>query len=84
MLPGQISDTLKIMRKVQANFSDSVLFSLMRQYTPIGNNLPDELNRTISDYEYVIAADEFEALGLEGFIQSDEAVGTDKIPKFNL
>ena len=27
---------------------------------------------------------EFEALGLEGFIQSDEAVGTDKIPKFNL
>ena len=84
MLPGQISDTLKILRKVQANFSDSVLFSLMRQYTPIGNNLPDELNRTISDYEYVIAADEFEALGLEGFIQSDEAVGTDKIPKFNL
>ena len=84
MLPGQIYDTLKIMNRVHTKFGDSVLFSLMRQYTPIGNNLPDELNRTINDYEYITATEEFEALGLEGFIQSNDAVGTDKIPEFNL
>ncbi len=84
MLPGQLSDTVKIMKNVQKYFDGEALFSLMRQYTPMGNSLPDELNRTISDYEYITATEEFEALGLEGFIQSDSAVGTDKIPKFNL
>lgn len=84
MLPGQIDDTLKIIRNTEKYFKNTVLFSLMRQYTPIGNNLPDELNRTISDYEYATATEEFEALELEGFIQSNDAVGTDKIPDFNL
>ncbi|MBE6761732.1 MAG: radical SAM protein [Ruminococcaceae bacterium] len=84
MLPEQISDTLKIINKVHANFKGLALFSLMRQYTPMGENLPDELNRTVNDYEYSLASEEFELLGLEGFIQSDTAVGTDKIPNFNL
>lgn len=84
MLPGQIDDTLKILRNTERHFKDNILFSLMRQYTPIGDNLPDELNRTISDYEYKVASEEFEVLGLEGFIQSNDAVGTDKIPEFNL
>ena len=84
MLPGQLSDTLKIMRNAQKYFGEKALFSLMRQYTPIGSDLPDDLNRTINDYEYLTATEEFEALGLEGFIQSDQAVGADKIPKFNL
>ena len=84
MLPNQLSDTLQIMGKVQKYFDDKVLFSLMRQYTPMGENLPDELNRTINDYEYSVASEKFGRLGLYGFIQSDQAVGTDKIPKFNL
>ena len=83
MLPGQLSDTLKIMNKVKKYFNDTALFSLMRQYTPIGDNLPDELRRTISDLEYSTATEEFEALGLEGFVQSDSSVGTDKIPNFS-
>ena len=84
MLPNQLSDTLQIMGKVQKYFDDKVLFSLMRQYTPMGENLPSELNRTINDYEYSVASEEFDRLGLYGFIQSDQAVGTDKIPEFNL
>ena len=83
MLPGQLSDTLKIMNKVKKYFNDTALFSLMRQYTPIGDNLPKELRRTISDLEYSTATEEFEALGLEGFVQSDSSVGTDKIPNFS-
>lgn len=84
MLPSQISDTIKIMNKVKENFDDTVLFSLMRQYTPMGDNLPDELNRTINDLEYSLATEEFETLGLEGFVQEEKSVGTDKIPDFNL
>lgn len=84
MLPNQLSDTLQIMGKVQKNFSHNALFSLMRQYTPMGSSLPDEINRTINDYEYSLAREEFERLEFDGFIQSDQAVGTDKIPKFNL
>lgn len=84
MLPNLLSDTLQIMGKVQKYFDDKVLFSLMRQYTPMGENLPSELNRTINDYEYSVASEEFDRLGLYGFIQSDQAVGTDKIPEFNL
>lgn len=84
MLPGQISDTLKIMNRVNSIWGSSIVFSLMRQYTPIGNNLPDELTRTVNDYEYITAIEEFEVLGLEGFVQSDSAIGVDKIPQFNL
>ena len=84
MLPNQLSDTLQIMGKVQKNFSHNALFSLMRQYTPMGSILPDEINRTINDYEYSLAREEFEWFVFDGFIQSDQAVGTDKIPKFNL
>lgn len=84
MLPGQLSDTLKIMRNIQNNFGTNVLFSLMRQYTPTNANLPDDLNRTINDYEYSTAVEEFETLGLEGFAQSEQSIGTDKIPEFNL
>ena len=82
MLPNQIDDTLKILRNTEKNFKNNILFSLMRQYTPI-NLLPDELNRTINNYEYSLATAEFEALGLEGFIQSNDSVGTDKIPDFD-
>jgi putative pyruvate formate lyase activating enzyme len=84
MLPEQLSDTLSIMRSVERSFGNFVLFSLMRQYTPIGNDLPSELTRTINDYEYYAAKGEFEALGLEGFVQDDTSVGSDKIPEFNI
>ena len=84
MLPGQLNDTLNILRNIQKCFGDKVLVSLMRQYTPVGTELPDELSRTINDYEYQSAKEEFEDLGLEGFIQSSQAVGADKTPKFNV
>ncbi|MBQ9919903.1 MAG: radical SAM protein [Clostridia bacterium] len=84
MLPEQISDTIKIMRMVQNRFGDTVLFSLMRQYTPLGDDLPNELKRLISDHEYSLAKAEFEELGLEGFVQDETSVGSDKIPEFNI
>lgn len=84
MLPEQISDTISIMRMTSKHFGSLVLFSLMRQYTPLGNDLPNELTRQINDYEYSLAKAEFEELGLAGFVQDKSSVGSDKIPEFNI
>ena len=35
-----------------------------------------------TDEEYAKAVDEFNALGLSGFLQQSDSVGKDKIPKF--
>lgn len=83
MLPGQISDTCAVLKKIALHFGDTVLVSLMRQYTPIGQSLPDELGRTVTDDEYAEAKELFELLNLSGFWQEGESVGTDKIPNWN-
>ena len=82
ILPGAVNDTLNILRQTQKHFGDRVLVSLMRQYTPMSTDLPDELNRTVTDEEYAQAVDEFNALGLSGFLQQSDSVGKDKIPEF--
>ncbi len=84
MLPEQISDTISIMRMTSKYFGSLILFSLMRQYTPLGSDLPNELTRQINDYEYSLAKAEFEELGLAGFVQDKSSVGSDKIPEFNI
>lgn len=82
ILPGAVNDTISLLRQTQKHFGDWVLVSLMRQYTPMSNTLPDELTRTVTDDEYFIAVDEFNALGLNGFLQQSDSVGKDKIPDF--
>ncbi len=84
ILPSQVSDTLTVLRSIAKNWGDSVLVSLMRQYTPINQELPDELNRTVNDEEYTKAKEYFEFLGLNGFLQEKNSVGTDKIPDWTL
>lgn len=84
MLPEALSDTLSVLRTVALNFGDGVEFSLMRQYTPLGDDLPCELCRTVTDDEYQTAAEEFENLGLSGFLQQKESVGEDKVPKWDV
>ena len=82
ILPGAVGDTISILRQTEKHFGDRVLVSLMRQYTPMSNTLPDELCRTVTDDEYTQAVDEFNALNLNGFLQQSDSVGKDKIPEF--
>ncbi len=82
MLPGQLSDTISVLRQIAKHWGDKVQVSLMRQYTPMGKNLPEELCRTVTDEEYSAAVEEFELLNLSGYLQDSEAVGTDKIPSW--
>ncbi len=88
MLPGQLENTLKVIRFVAENFRPGeVMFSLMRQYTPCGlvsaERFP-ELNRTVSDEEYTAAENALFDSGIEdGFVQDAESAGREFIPAFD-
>ena len=73
----------QVLRDIAARFWDSVLVSLMRQYTPFGMQDWPELNRTITDTEYEEACALFQDLGLCGFFQQDESVSESFIPAFD-
>ena len=83
MLPGLGGDTAQILRDIAARFGDTVLVSLMRQYTPFGMQDWPELNRTITDAEYDEACTLFRELGLGGFFQQDESISESFIPVFD-
>ncbi len=84
MLPGLSSDTAQILRHVSSHWGDKILFSLMRQFTPM-TSLDDypELNRRISDEEYEHACYLMQSLGLAGYQQDQESVGESFIPTFD-
>ena len=52
VLPGYVDNSLGVIDWVSEQFpGDRILFSLMRQYTPMGN-LAEPLNRKVTDEEY--------------------------------
>ena len=83
MLPGLAGDTAQVLRDIAVRFSDTVLVSLMRQYTPFDMECWPELNRTVTDQEYEDACTLFRSLGLSGFFQQEQAVGESFIPAFD-
>ena len=86
ILPGQVAEARRVMDWVAESFpAGSVLFSLMAQYTPMGNleNYP-ELNRTLRRSELRAAREYMAALGLKGYVQELESVGEGFIPAFDL
>lgn len=83
MLPGLGGDTAQVLRDIACRFGDTVLVSLMRQYTPFGMEDWPELNRTITEEEYADACELFQSLGLTGFFQQAEAISESFIPAFD-
>jgi len=86
ILPGQVAESKRVMDWVAENFpAGSVLFSLMAQYTPMGD-LTDypELNRTLRASELRAASEYMATLGLKGYVQELESVGKGFIPTFDL
>ena len=86
ILPGQVAEAKRVMDWVAESFPPgSVLFSLMAQYTPVGN-LEDfpELRRPLRASELRAARAYMESLGLPGYVQELEAVGEGFIPPFDL
>lgn len=86
ILPGQVAESKRVMDWVAENFpAGSVLFSLMAQYTPMGD-LTDypELNRTLRASELRAASQYMASLGLKGYVQELGSVGKGFIPAFDL
>lgn len=86
ILPGQVAEARRVMDWVAERFpAGDVLFSLMAQYTPVGD-LTDypELNRTLRASELRAAREYMTALGLSGYVQELESVGEGFIPAFDL
>ena len=83
MLPTLLGDTKQILKFISKNFKDTVLVSLMRQYTPVCKNLPNELKGEVREEDYLLSANLFGELGLSGFLQDETSVGTTLIPKWD-
>ena len=86
ILPGQVAEARRVMDWVAESFpAGSVLFSLMAQYTPMGDlSACPELNRTLRPSELRAAREYMAALGLKGYVQELESVGEGFIPAFDL
>ena len=72
-----------VIRDIASRWGDSVLVSLMRQYTPFDMQDYPELDRTITAEEYADACTLFGELGLGGFFQQDESISESFIPAFD-
>ena len=86
VLPGQVSEAKRVMDWVADTFPpDTVLFSLMSQYTPWGRarDYP-EINRKLRTGEMRAAREYMENLGLVGFCQERTSAEREYTPDFDL
>ena len=81
ILPGHIENSLKVLDLIGEHFGDSVLVSLMRQYTPMGD-LPVPLDRTVTEEEYQSVLSWMFLNDLEGFTQEAASATESFIPDF--
>ncbi len=86
MLPGGLAEAKRVMDWVAGSFPrGAVLFSLMAQYTPMGDlSACPELDRPLRASEAGAGRDYMAALGLPGFVQDLSAVGEGFVPGFDL
>ena len=83
ILPGQVENSLKVLDWIADTFEPGqVLVSLMRQYTPMPGMRPP-FDRPITGQEYDAVLSWMYLNGLEGFIQDEDASGTQFIPDFS-
>ena len=84
VLPGFIENSLGAVEWIAETFPKNlILFSLLRQYTPIGAQEPP-LDRRVSDEEYDGVLSWMELCGLDnGFFQDAAAATTEYLPEFD-
>lgn len=85
VLPGNISQTIKIFSYVAENFPKQTAISIMRQYVPCADaaSFPP-LNRKLTSKEYQIVKKKILELGLENiYFQKAESAEKSFIPQFD-
>ena len=82
ILPGQVENSLKVLDWIGDTFRPGeVLVSLMRQYTPVGNQQAP-MDRRITDEEYDSVLSWMFLNELEGFTQESSSADLGFIPDF--
>ena len=86
ILPGQVNQAKQVMDWVAREFEpNTVLFSLMSQYTPWGDlSACPELSRRLRPGEIRAAREYMENLGLAGFTQERTSAREEYTPPFDL
>lgn len=85
LLPDHLIETKMIVKYLYETYGDNIYISLMSQYTPICNHPYENLNRTVTNYEYKSLIDYASHLGItNAFIQKGETAKESFIPAFDL
>lgn len=86
VLPGNISQAMRVLDWVKANMPEDTVVSIMSQYTPCGSlSEYPTINRKLSEREYDTVLDYADRLGLENaYIQELESSTQEFIPPFDL
>ena len=85
MLPSQKENTLEVIDWVSDVFGDSVIFSLMSQFTPNEKCTLPELRNPITQVEYNEAVDYMYLCGIENaFVQDFSSAKKEYTPPFDL
>ena len=86
VLPGNISQAMRVLDWVKENMPDDTVVSIMSQYTPCGNlSEYPTINRRLSEREYDTVLDYADKLGLENaYIQELDSSTEEYIPPFDL
>ena len=83
VLPGCRRDSAALIRWLGENFpKDSLLVSLMSQFTPVYKSAEYGLSRRTVTFEYETAAKELRSAGFDGFIQERSSAEVEYIPIF--
>lgn len=84
VLPGKVDNSLGVLDLIAALFpKKDVPISLMSQYVPMGD-LPEPLNRRVSEEEYAAVLSWMELCGFEeGFVQELDSATKEMLPSFD-
>ena len=86
VLPACREDSKAVLKHISEFLpTEDVTLSLMRQYTPdfANENVPKNLKRRLTSFEYEDVLNYAISLGFDGFSQGKESAKTDFTPKFN-
>ncbi len=85
LLPNHLIETKMIVKYLFETYGDNIYISLMNQYTPIKKHEYENLNRTVTDYEYKSLVEYARHLGIKNaFIQQGGTAKESFIPEFDL
>ena len=85
VLPGAWKDSLRVLEFLASVPKDSLLVSLMAQYTPVpGLEQYPEIDRRITTFEYNKVLEQMRRLELPGFCQDRRSAREEYTPPFDL